>query len=168
MMFFEPLMLFSTENALDFQPSITGLAIFWLGVIIMALVVEALTTDLVSLWFAPGALVAMILAVFEVHVVIQIVACLVVSIALMILAKTVFKKYLHKRTDKVDTSVSALVGRVAMVDEEINNQTNRGVVKINGQLWRASMEDPQEIAPKDTKVEIIRVQGTELICRRLP
>lgn len=153
------------ENADLTQPAVWGLALVWLGVIVLSLIIEASTTDLVSCWFAPGALVAMILAVFRVHIVIQIVVCLVISITLMILAKTVFKKYFHKRPEVVDTSVSALNGRSALVEEDINNQLDTGVVKINGQLWRARMEDDTQTAPKGSHVQIVSINGTTLICK---
>ncbi len=159
------MLLFLAENTTQFDPQLMGEALFWLGVIVIALIVEGLTTDMVSIWFAPGALVAMILAVFGVHVVIQIVACIVISIALMILAKTVFKRFLNKRGDKVDTSVEAHTGRMAVVEEEINNRADTGVVKINGQLWSARMEDDSQIATKGTQVQVVRVQGTRLICK---
>ena len=165
MMFLQPLSLMLTENASNFDPKLLGQALFWLGVIVLALIVEALTTDMVSIWFAPGALVAMVLAVFGVHVVIQIVACIVISITLMILAKTVFKKFLDKHTETVDTSVVSLEGRTAVVEEDINNQKDTGVVKINGQLWRARMEDDAQIATKGTQVQVIHVQGTKLIVK---
>lgn len=164
-MLLKPMLLFLTESATEIDPQMMGEALFWLGVIVLALIIEGTTTDMVSIWFAPGALVAMILAVFGVHVVIQIVACIVVSITLMILAKTVFKRYLNKRGDKVDTSVEAHTGRIAMVEEEIDNRADKGVVKINGQLWSARMEDDSQIATKGTQVQVIRVQGTKLICR---
>ena len=96
-------------------------ALIWLGVLILALVVEGLTTDLGAICFVPGALVAMILAVFEVHGAIQIAVCIAISVTLMILVKTVFKKFLRKSGDAVDTSVDSLTGRLAMVKEEINN-----------------------------------------------
>ena len=168
MMFSIPLSLANSPTFLGLDSKTLSSALFWLGIVIFALIIEAMTTDLVSVWFAPGALVAMILAVFSVHWVVQIVVCLVISIGLMVLAKTVFKKYLHKRPEVVDTSVSSLVGRTAVVEEEINNQTETGVLKINGQLWRARMEDDAQIAPTGAHVKVLRVSGTKLICQPLP
>lgn len=167
-MFLQPMFLFLTEKLPELAPEMMGEALFWLGVIVLALIIEGMTTDMVSLWFAPGALVAMILAVFGVHVVIQIVVCVVISVALMILAKTVFKRYLNKHGEKVDTSVEAHTGRIAMVEEEINNFADTGVVKINGQLWSARMEDESQTAAKGVQVQVVRVQGTKLICKLLP
>ena len=161
------MLIFLAESATQLDPQMMGEALFWLGVIVMALVVEGLTTDMVSVWFAPGALVAMILAVFGVHISIQIVTCIVLSIALMILAKTVFKRFLNKRSDKVDTSVEAHTGRIATVEEEINHLADTGVVRINGQLWSARMEDETQIAAKGTHVQVVRVQGTKLICKNI-
>ena len=156
------------EGSINLMSNKWAQAIGWLAVIILALVVEAMTTDMVSLWFAPGALVSMILAVFGVNFVIQVVVCIVISIALMLLAKTVFKKYLHKKADSVDTSVSSLVGREVMVTEDIDNHADRGVVKINGQLWNARMLDSHTTAQKGDKLEVVSVNGTTLICQIIP
>ena len=39
---------------------------FWIVVLVLALAAEALTADLVAVWFFPAALVSMVLAFFSV------------------------------------------------------------------------------------------------------
>jgi membrane protein implicated in regulation of membrane protease activity len=52
-----------------------------------------------------------------------------------------------------------------MVEEDVNNAIPTGVAKINGQLWTARMENPDDTASQGEWVEIVRVEGSKLICR---
>lgn len=141
-------------------------ALAWLGVIILSLIVEAQTADMGAICFAPGALVAMILAVLGVDPVIQIVVCIVLSVILLVLAKTVLKKYMKRKHTVVKTNADAMEGKTATVEEEVDNSRDAGVVKINGQLWSARMENDGETAKVGEHVTVVRVQGAKLICRR--
>ena len=58
-----------------------------------------------------------------------------------------------------------MAGKLALVEEDVNNAIPTGVAKINGQLWTARMEDPAATAKKGEWVEIVRVEGAKLICR---
>ncbi len=160
------LFLLSATKTGEFDMSTIGPALAWLGVIILALIVEAQTADMGAICFAPGALVAMIMAVLGVDIVPQIVTCLVISVILLILAKTVLKKYVRKHHKIEKTNVSAMEDKTATVEEKIDNLTDRGVAKINGQLWSARMENDNETAEPGEHVIVVRVEGTKLICRR--
>lgn len=140
-------------------------ALVWLGVIVLSLVVEGYTADMGAICFAPGALVSMILAVLGVSPVIQIVVCLIISVILLVLAKTVLKKYMSRRHKAEKTNAAAMEGQTATVEEAIDNSRDAGVVKINGQLWSARMENDGDSAEVGEHVTIVRVQGSKLICR---
>lgn len=159
------LLLFATEAG-EFDMSTIGPALAWLGIIILSLIVEAQTADMGAICFAPGALVAMVMAVFGVDIVPQIVVCLVISATLLILAKTVLKKYIRKHHKIEKTNTSAMEGKTATVEERIDNLTDHGVAKINGQLWGARMERDGETAEPGEHVSVVRVEGTKLICKR--
>ena len=159
------LMLFAAETG-EFDMSTIGPALAWLGIIILSLIVESQTADMGAICFAPGALVAMVMAVLGVDIVPQIVVCLVISATLLILAKTVLKKYIRKHHKIEKTNTSAMEGKTATVEEKIDNSTDQGVAKINGQLWGARMEDDHETAEPGEHVSVVRIEGTKLICRR--
>ncbi len=166
MMQIQMLMFFFSAESGGFDMSVLWPALIWLGIIILSLIVEGQTADMGAICFAPGALVAMILAVLSVDPVIQIVVCLVISITLLVLAKTVFKKYMKKSHKIEKTNADAMEGKTATVEETIDNGRDAGVVKINGQLWSARMESESETAEKGEHVTVVRVQGAKLICRR--
>ncbi|MBQ9780652.1 MAG: NfeD family protein [Clostridia bacterium] len=158
-------LFFSAENG-GFDVSTLWPALAWLGVVILSLIVEGQTADMGAVCFAPGALVSMILAVLGVDPVIQIVVCLVISITLLVLAKTVLRKYVKKNHKIEKTNADAMEGKIATVEEAIDNGRDAGVVKINGQLWSARMENADETAEAGEHVTVVRVQGAKLICRR--
>ena len=60
------------------------MSLVWLFIVIAAGIFEAVTVDLVSIWFCVGGLIAMLLAYFNVALWIQIVAFSIVSILLIV------------------------------------------------------------------------------------
>lgn len=64
---------------------LSGDAIFWIAALILFVVVEAVTVGLASIWFAIGALAALICALLHGPVWLQVVWFLAVSLATLIL-----------------------------------------------------------------------------------
>ena len=137
----------------------------WLAVTIMALICEGLTTALVSIWFAPGAVVAMILASFGVPIWIQSLVFFVISIASVVVFQSLFRKKLA-RGKRAATNTDRLIGEKAVVCEQIDNIRAEGCVKVSGQLWSATSENGNIIAV-DEIVEIIAISGVKLVCRKI-
>ncbi len=149
---------------MDFDWGALALPALWLGVILLAVIAEAQTADLVAIWFAPGAFVSMILAFLEVDPVVQVVVFVAVAVLCLVLTRTVFKSIFRKRNHIEKTGTDTLPGRLALVEEDIDNVAATGVVKINGQLWSARMKNPTDTAHKGDWVEIAEVVGSKLIC----
>ena len=137
----------------------------WFGVIVLTLVIESQTADLISIWFAPGAFVALILSFFEIDFWVQFAVFIGLTVVGMILSFAVFRPMMKKRNKVEKTNADALAGKLALVEEDVNNTIPTGVAKINGQLWTARMEDSADTAVKGEWVEIVRVEGAKLICR---
>ncbi len=148
-----------------FEWSSLLLPLIWFSVVVLTLVVESQTADLVSIWFAPGALVAMILAFCDVSIPVQLGVFVGLTVLGLILAFTVIRPRVKAKNKVEKTNADALTGRSALVTEAIDNRLSAGVVKINGQLWTARMEDPANRAEPGDWVEIVRVEGSKLICK---
>lgn len=142
-----------------------GFLFMWLCVVILAVIMEAMTAELVAIWFAPGAFVSMILAFFEVSLTVQLIVFVSLTAVSLVLAKLFLRKVLKKHHRVEKTNADALAGQLALVEETIDNAKPSGVAKINGQLWTARMEDPAVTVPAGEWVEIVRVSGAKLICR---
>ena len=135
----------------------------WLGVVVMAIVAEAATTDLIAIWFMPAALVSLILAVAHIPLWIQVVVFIALVVAFLALSKTFLRKYLKKRPNEI-TNADALIGQTAIVTENLDNLAQSGAVRVNGLEWSARSFDDGIQAEKGTLVVIREINGVKLIC----
>lgn len=144
------------------------LPLLWFSVIVLTLIIESQTADLVAIWFAPSALVALFLSFFRVAFWVQLSVFVGLTLMGLVLSFLVLRPMIKKRSTVEKTNADALAGKQALVEESVDNRIPTGVVKINGQLWTARMEQPFETAAKGEWVEVVRVEGSKLICRRQP
>ena len=140
-----------------------GAALVWLLIAIVAAIIEGLTCDLVSIWFVPGALAAMLLSFFVDLIWLQITVFLILSILSLVLAKTVFKRYLPQSRPQ-NLNADALIGMHAVVQEEINNLYETGSVKVNGLVWSARSVAEGDMIPAGSIVTVREIRGVKLIC----
>ena len=138
---------------------------FWLAVIILFLVIEMITVSLVSIWFVGGALAAFLAAYFTDTMWIQVVAFLAVSVVLLVLLRPLARKLSVKQKDQMISGAKAMIGKQAIVTEEIDSVHAKGAVQVNGQYWTAKTKLFEDKIPKDTIVDIIDVDGVKLIVR---
>ena len=137
--------------------------IFWLVLLIVAIVVEVLTMGLTSIWFAGGALVAILAAIPGAPIWLQIVLFFLVSLLLLVFTRPVAVKYFNK--DRVRTNVESMVGRQAVVTGEVDNIQGIGQVTLNGQEWSARSTDDRVRIPVGSVVDVVSVSGVKLIVK---
>ena len=137
-----------------------SMTIIWLLLMIAFLAAEALTVGLVSIWFAGGALVAVILSLLEVSPLMQVIVFFVVSIGLLVSTRKIFVEKLN--TGKENTNVDALIGETGQVIMTINPM-EIGQVKVNGQVWSAIADDQLLTLEEGTYVTIKAIEGVKLI-----
>lgn len=136
---------------------------FWLALLIIFVVVECLTVGLVSIWFAGGSLVAMILAMAGAGAIWQDVAFLVVSALLLIITRPFVKKYLMKK--KVQTNYQSVIGTVAKVIEKIDNYNQTGAAFADGKEWTARSTEDMVIMEAGSLAEVVAIEGVKLIVK---
>lgn len=137
--------------------------IFWIIIAIFFVLIEALAMGLITIWFAVGAFVAGILALFGVPFKFQIAVCIIVSLLLLIFAKPIAKKKL--KIGAVKTNVGALIGKKGLVIEDIFPHET-GQVKVNGIVWTALAKDGDIKIEKDEEVIVCEVEGVKLLVER--
>ena len=140
--------------------------ILWAVLFVVALVIEAQTAELVAIWFVPGIIVSLILSLFGVYEWVQILAFALISVVLLVLAFTVFRKRILKNHGSEKTDTDLLLGRDARVVEDIDNAEAIGAVKIDGKVWSARMAEDSETAKVGEFVRVESISGVKLICRR--
>ena len=133
----------------------------WLVVLIVSIGVEVATLGLTSIWFAGGAVVAVIVAAFHGPVWLQILLFFAVSLLLLFFTRPIAVRYFNR--DRVRTNVESMIGRQAIVTSEIDNLQGIGQVTVGGQEWSARTEaDGMNLQP-GTVVDIVAVNGVKLI-----
>ena len=139
------------------------MTLIWTIVLVMAIVIEALTVDLVSIWFALGALVALIIETFHVDVTIQIILFTIISIGSVIITRPLAKKYLHGNIIK--TNYDRAIGKHCLVTETITPD-NKGEVKVMGTLWLAASLN-NELIEAGEYAEVVSIEGAHVIVKKI-
>ena len=137
----------------------------WLVAVIIFLVVEISTVTLTSIWFAAGALAAMLVAMFNGNMLVQIVAFIIVAVGLLYATKPWSKKFID--TKKVSTNADRAIGAHVRVIERISNLDQTGRVMYNGLDWTARTEDDNIIVEQGELVRVLRIAGVKLIVERV-
>lgn len=135
----------------------------WLALIIFFVIAEACTVVLVSIWFAGGSLVGLILSALNAPWWLQVIAALLVSGVLIYFTRPIAMKHFNK--NRVKTNISSLAGKQAIVIEEIDNLKATGQAIINGQEWSARNVADGEIIPEGAVVTIEKVKGVTLMVK---
>lgn len=139
------------------------LPVYWLIALVVFLVIEAATLGLATIWFAGGALIALIAAMCGAGIGIQIAIFLVVSLVLLIFTRPFAVRFLSK--DTLKTNVDRVIGMEGVVTEEISNLAGTGKVSLGGNIWTARTENEGGTIPVDSVVAVLRVEGVKLIVK---
>ncbi|MBQ6317775.1 MAG: NfeD family protein [Oscillospiraceae bacterium] len=141
------------------------LSVLWLIAMIVLLIIEAVVPGLISIWFALGALAALVAALFHAPFWLQVVWFLVVSILTLLLTRPFVKKYVNNRV--TPTNADMVIGKEAVVTEAIDNLQEKGAVRLDGKIWTARMADENAGAEVGETVRILRIEGVKLITEKL-
>ena len=142
------------------------MTIIWAVLFIVALVLEIQTAELVSIWFTPGILVALIMSFFDIDPWVQTLVFGAISVVVLTLAFTVFRKKILKNHGSEPTDTDLLLGKDATVVSDIPAKFGVGEIKIDGKIWSAIMAEESESASAGERVTVERIEGVKLICRR--
>lgn len=137
--------------------------VLWLVALVLFIVIEIATMGLTTIWFAGGALVAVITAALGAPLGLQIVVFLVISFVLIYFTRPVAIKYFNK--DRVKTNAESLVGKQAIVISEVNNLQGTGQVTVGGMEWTARAAEEEVKLPVGCVVDIVAINGVKLIVK---
>ena len=135
-------------------------AIVWLALFVILLIVELLTVGLTSIWFAGGALAALVLELLGVDLIWQIGAFILVSFVLVYFTRPFAVKYVNAHHEK--TNYEQAVGKIVRITQRVDDlaQTGKGI--LDGMEWTVRT-DSKEVLEKDTLARVIRISGVKLI-----
>ena len=143
--------------------SVDTMYYIWAAAIIIFAVLEAVTVQLVSIWFVLGAVAGFVAALLGAPVYIQVIAFIVVSVIALLVTRPIVKKRL--KPNVVPTNADRVIGKTGTVTEEVDNGKGGGLVKVEGQVWSARALDGEPL-PKNTSVEVVKIEGAKIIVKR--
>ena len=135
------------------------LLIVWLVALLVFLFVEAQSVAMVSLWFAAGALAALIAAMCGAGLWLQVLLFFGVSIILLASLRPLARKYFTPKITK--TNVDSIIGTQGLVTAYIDNIVAKGQVKLNGMEWSARSSSGEAI-PEGTLVKVDKIEGVKV------
>lgn len=139
--------------------------ILWLITAIVFIGVELGTVTLTSIWFAAGALGALIVAMCNGGPVLQIIVFILVTILLLIATRPWAKRYFNAK--KVSTNADRAIGAKVRIMQRVSNLDQTGMAMVNGQEWTVRTEDDKETIEQGELVRIVRISGVKLIVERV-
>lgn len=135
-------------------------AITWLALLVGFLIVEAACPfHLVSIWFAVGSLVAVIVSLLGGPIWLQVTLFLVVSCALLALLWPLVRKFLTPKLTA--TNIDSVVGSTGLVTIAIDNVAAAGQVKLGAMVWTARSTSGDPI-PEGALVRADRIEGVKV------
>ncbi len=141
------------------------ITLFWVLIMVLAAIGELLTMAFYSIWFAGGAFLALVAKWLGISFVGQFYVFIFSSAVLILMSEFLLKRKLRILKDPHRTNIDALIGKEAVVTEEINNSERTGEVEIAGKIWTAISEDGSVIPARETVI-VEKVDGVKLIVQK--
>lgn len=130
----------------------------WIAATVIFFAAEAITTELVSIWFAVSALVALLAAAFGAPVWLQAALFIICAATLLILTRPLVRRITGGR--RTPTNADRVIGETAIVTEAIDGATGRGQVTVLGQVWSARAAGTD--IPAGASVTVLAIEGVKL------
>ena len=135
------------------------MTIAWFIIFIVLLFIELITVNLVTIWFAIGAVAALVSTIFTDSFVLQLCVFSIISVLALLLTKPIIKKF--KGFEVIPTNFDRVIGMTGVVTKKIT-KNQYGEVKVFGNLWTASSDHLIDV---DKKVKVLGIDGVKLIVK---
>ncbi len=135
----------------------------WIAVTVAFIIVEAMTTQLLTIWFAAGAAAAVIATLLNASPLVQCIVFVAVSLIALIATRPLVKKLTKQKFSP--TNADRFIGEAAVVTEKIDNIAQTGLVKLQGTVWTARSADGEAI-PEGVTVTVQKIEGVKLIVEK--
>jgi len=137
----------------------------WLSVFVLSLIIEAVGTDLVSIWFALGSLLALILSLIPgVSWWIELIVFFVVSVAALCSLRPIVHKFM--RRDIMNSNIDEMTHKKGLLTKKIDT-LHQGECQIGDVTWTAIATTDRESIEAGTVVEVLAVSGNKLIVKKV-
>ena len=137
--------------------------VYWLIAVIAFIVLEAVTYQLVSVWFVIGSLAGLLAAALGANLMAQIAVFVIVSALMLAVLRPLSMKLLKPKGLKTNTD--RLIGEDVLITKNVNNIQETGQGKIKGMTWTVRSETGEDI-PENSVATVTRIEGVKLIVKK--
>lgn len=135
----------------------------WLALFAAFIIIEALTVQLVTVWFAVGAFCSFVASFFTESLPVQLLIFIAVSAIALLVTRPLVRRLTSSK--KLPTNADMYIGEEGLSLEKIDNIAATGLVKVKGSLWTARSFDDSLVIEKNTPVVVEKIEGVKLIVR---
>ncbi|VYT84583.1 NfeD family protein [Clostridium tertium] len=135
--------------------------IFWIIIAAVVIAIDIITSNFLFVWFAVGALAAMIAELVGLSFSIQVIIFLVVNLITILIGYPWAKKKFKKVVNRTPLMEETYIGRVMEAEEDIKD---RAKVKVDGIYWTV-LNNGEEIK-KGEHFKIIGIEGIKLTIKK--
>ena len=136
---------------------------FWLVASGIFFIAEIITTGFLIFWLGVAGLITMCVSFFTDNLMVQATVFVVCSAILILATKPFVKKFVNKEPSIV-TNAYNIVGKKAIVIEDIDNIQDKGLIRVGSEVWSAKCETDEKV-PKDTEVTVTDIKGVKAIVK---
>ncbi|MCB2290126.1 NfeD family protein [Clostridium sp. CS001] len=136
--------------------------IFWTVVALGALFIDITTSSFMFVWFAGGAIAAIIAMLFNASVAVQIIIFVAVTAASMAVGYPIVKKTIKKTVNKTLTMEEAYIGKEFTLEEKIDLKAK---IKFQGIYW--TVKNVGKPLEKGDVVQVIGIEGNKLLITKV-
>ncbi len=137
----------------------------WISVLVVAVTLELLTDQLVSIWFAPSAIVATVIDFFYRDIIVQSIVFLALSLVGILFLRRLLLGVRPHRKDA--TNIEAIVGEHCVVTQRIDTFAGVGLAKVKGQIWSARGLGENDVFEEGDVLQVVAIEGVKLICKKI-
>ena len=136
------------------------MVIVWICAVVIFVIIEAFTVQLVCIWFGMAALVTMLATLLGAPLWLQLTLFPICTIVLLVLTRPMAKRLMKRPA--THTNADRILGTKAVVVSEINNETAEGQVKVMNQIWSARSLNG-DVLPAGANVIVHSIEGVKAI-----
>ncbi len=133
----------------------------WLILLVVMIAIEIATMGLTTIWFAAGALIALIVALAGGNLVLQVAFFIGVSVCLLYFTRPWAMRFFNR--DRIRTNADMLIGKKGIVLTDISNLEGTGLINVGGQEWTARSNEDDTVIPAGRVVTVIAIAGVKAI-----
>lgn len=139
------------------------LVIMWICAVVVFVIIEAFTVQLVCIWFGVAALVTMVATLLGAPLWLQLTIFPVCTVLMLVFTRPIVKKLMGSKV--THTNADRILGMKAVVIQDVDNDSAEGQVTVMGQIWTARSLTG-EVLPAASNVIVRSIEGVKVIVEK--